>query len=217
MSTHKENIQKLVREDRFQQGFDYVENLLDDHEGRIVANMNADMAKSTYDTNDDGGVGDSDKLEGQTLAQVRDHAPKSHAHLQSEISDFSRRLVVPFLCPASKVPWVNQPLALTEPLELLRNVVDLTDFSEARLVVNVVDPGAGNAVLAVQGSVNLVDWVFLDGSSGPSVSVSSGGLKYSAWVDIPEAYRREGALRLVGSGGDGAADPSFGLIALHLK
>jgi hypothetical protein len=37
-----------------------------------------DMDKATYDTNDDGVVEDSDKLEASTKAQVQDHTPKVH-------------------------------------------------------------------------------------------------------------------------------------------
>ena len=37
-----------------------------------------DMLKSVYDTDDDGVVGDSEKLEGSTKAQVQDHNPKAH-------------------------------------------------------------------------------------------------------------------------------------------
>jgi len=37
-----------------------------------------DMLKSVYDTNDNGVVDNSEKLEGSTKAQVQDHAPKAH-------------------------------------------------------------------------------------------------------------------------------------------
>jgi len=37
-----------------------------------------DMLKSVYDTNANGIVDNSEKLEGKTLAEVRDHAPKAH-------------------------------------------------------------------------------------------------------------------------------------------
>lgn len=37
-----------------------------------------DMLKSVYDTDDDGRVNDAAKLAGYTLAQVRDHAPRTH-------------------------------------------------------------------------------------------------------------------------------------------
>jgi hypothetical protein len=39
-----------------------------------------DMTKAVYDPNDDGRVVDSDKLQGQTLAQVQDHTPKAHGN-----------------------------------------------------------------------------------------------------------------------------------------
>jgi len=37
-----------------------------------------DMLKSVYDTDDDGVVDDSEKLEGSSKAQVRDHTPQAH-------------------------------------------------------------------------------------------------------------------------------------------
>ena len=37
-----------------------------------------DMLKSVYDTDDDGVVDDSEKLEGSSKAQVQDHSPKAH-------------------------------------------------------------------------------------------------------------------------------------------
>jgi len=46
-----------------------------------------DMAKAVYDTDDDGLVDDSDKLEGSSKAQVQDHVPKSHTHTEAQITD----------------------------------------------------------------------------------------------------------------------------------
>lgn len=46
-----------------------------------------DMLKSVYDSNKDGVVDDSKKLEGETLAQVQDHTPKSHTHTEAQITD----------------------------------------------------------------------------------------------------------------------------------
>lgn len=49
-----------------------------------------DMIKTTYDTNDDGvvdGADDSALLDGNTLAQVRNHSPISHNHTESDITD----------------------------------------------------------------------------------------------------------------------------------
>ena len=49
-----------------------------------------DMYKSTYDTDDDGVVDNSKKLEGSTKAEVQDHAPKAHTHPCSELTDHTK-------------------------------------------------------------------------------------------------------------------------------
>ena len=46
-----------------------------------------DMKKSDYDTNDDGVVDNSEKLEGSTKSEVQDHEPKDHDHLEEDITD----------------------------------------------------------------------------------------------------------------------------------
>jgi len=47
--------------------------------GSSVQGAVGDMLKSVYDTNDDGTVNNSDKLEGLTVTQVRTHSPASHS------------------------------------------------------------------------------------------------------------------------------------------
>ena len=46
-----------------------------------------DMLKSVYDTGDNGIVDNSEKLEGSTKAQVQDHTPKAHTHVELDITD----------------------------------------------------------------------------------------------------------------------------------
>lgn len=46
-----------------------------------------DMKKEVYDTNEDGIVDNSEKLEGSTKSEVQDHEPKEHTHTESEITD----------------------------------------------------------------------------------------------------------------------------------
>ena len=46
-----------------------------------------DMKKSDYDSDGDGVVDNSEKLEASTKAQVQDHTPKSHTHTEAQISD----------------------------------------------------------------------------------------------------------------------------------
>ena len=46
-----------------------------------------DMKKSVYDTDDDDTVDDSEKLGGSTKAEVQDHTPKSHTHVEANVTD----------------------------------------------------------------------------------------------------------------------------------
>lgn len=46
-----------------------------------------DMFKSVYDTDDDDTVDDSSKLQGKHTSEVQDHAPKSHTHVEADVTD----------------------------------------------------------------------------------------------------------------------------------
>lgn len=52
-----------------------------------IRGAKGDMLKSIYDTDKDGSVDNSQKLEQETKSQVQDHTPKSHTHEESQISD----------------------------------------------------------------------------------------------------------------------------------
>ncbi len=91
----------------------------------------------------------------------------------------------------------------------------------ARLVVDVVVVGSLASVLAVQywdGGV----WRYLDNVSGPVVTVGSvlafngAAINIGSWATLaPGARAADRVLRLVGSGGDGVANPSFGTVFLQ--
>jgi len=49
-----------------------------------------DMTKAVYDTNDDGIVDNSEKLEGSTKAEVQNHAPQAHTHPCSDLTDHDK-------------------------------------------------------------------------------------------------------------------------------
>ena len=49
-------------------------------DGQWVEALSGDMEKSTYDTDNDGIIDNSEKLEGSTKAQVQDHTPKAHGN-----------------------------------------------------------------------------------------------------------------------------------------
>lgn len=126
---------------------------------------------------------------------------------------------ITFLAQGSAFRWRNQPTDMTEfaGYTIHRTQVDLSDYTEARLTVLVATAnttqGAG---ILVQYSTDQSDWDYLDGDSGPGVSITSTGLKASKWVKLTQGARQDVCIRIVGiKGGD--RSPSFGLITLQLK
>ena len=53
----------------------------------VAGSGTGDMTKAVYDTNNDGVVDNSEKLEASTKVQVQDHAPKSHTHVEADVTD----------------------------------------------------------------------------------------------------------------------------------
>jgi hypothetical protein len=94
---------------------------------------------------------------------------------------------------------------------------DLTAAAQVRLLCNVVQAGAATAAIRVQYSTDQSSWNYLDGTAGPSVSVSTTGLKVSPWVGPAAAAKADVFIRAVGINGDGTADPSLGNILLQVK
>jgi hypothetical protein len=115
--------------------------------------------------------------------------------------------------------WTNQPAALTELFGATasRLKADLTAAAQVRLVCNVVTAGGASAAIRIQYSTDQSSWNYLDGSSGPSVSVSSTGVKVSAWTSPAAGAKADVFIRAVGINGDNTADPSFSNILLQVK
>jgi hypothetical protein len=116
--------------------------------------------------------------------------------------------------------WTNQPAAQTELFGTIgpsRVKADLTAAAEVRLLCNVVQGGAAAAAIRVQYSSDQSSWSYLDGTAGPSVSVSTTGLKVSSWVSPAAGAKSDVFIRAVGINGDGTADPSFSSILLQVR
>ncbi len=129
--------------------------------------------------------------------------------------------VITFLAQGATYTWTNQPAAVTEfgglP-ERFRTRIDLSNVNQARLtVVRAGGTATATATIAVQYSTDLTNWFYLDGTSGPSVNISTVGLQVSPWVNIASGAKGDVYLRIVGSGGNGVADPQFGLITVQFR
>ena len=78
--------------------------------------------------------------------------------------------------------------------------------------------GAAAAVIGVQFSTdNGVTWSFLDGGTGPNVSIAATGLIASAWTTLTANAKADVRLRFGGQGGNGSTSPQFGLVMLEVR
>lgn len=111
---------------------------------------------------------------------------------------------------AQPLVWTNMPLALTAAAGTLAKL-PLYNARFARLTVNVTVTGSTNAVLIAQVSTDGVSY-----TSGPQVSVFGTGLKVSSLVAISPQFQTDCFFRMAGSGGDGVADPAFGMITVQI-
>lgn len=106
------------------------------------------------------------------------------------------------------------PLAATE---LFGNVhrrakKDFTDVDKVRLVARVSTAGVAAAVIQAQYSTDESAWSNLTTNT---IGLNTTGTKATAWESIPVGARGDVFVRVIGSGGDGAADPILGNVYLE--
>lgn len=125
---------------------------------------------------------------------------------------------------ATSTVWTNMEAATLEfvgtaasPAIGHRVLANLVGKSSARLYARVSVPGASGAKIWVQYSTDEVTWVDLDTTGGATVTLNPNGNKTTSAFTIDPAARRLVYMRIVGSGGDGVADPSFGQIQLEVE
>lgn len=111
---------------------------------------------------------------------------------------------------AGLLTWTNMPLALTAATGT-QTKLPLFEASFARLTVHVTTAGTAAAVLIAQVSTDGVTY-----TNGPQVAVNTTGLKVSTLVSIPSQFQTDCFFRMAGSGGDGVADPAFGMITVQI-
>lgn len=141
----------------------------------------------------------------------------------------------PSVYPAALIPtqytivaqqaWTNKALALQEFLNTnqRRLSVDMTNATQFRIIAGVTVQGVAASVTGVQYSDDGgTTWRGLDnGTSGviSTVTISDfgTGTKVSAWTNLATGAKADRLIRVVGSGGDGTADPAFSNICIQLK
>jgi hypothetical protein len=116
---------------------------------------------------------------------------------------------------APGIIWTNMPLLPTTWLHQTSGtltgdatfIVDLTEYKEFRFFFSKQVAGAAPSNLVIQYSFDNSTW-----QTTPLVTLAVGtgtGVRDSNWTSIPEVARTFIYIRLVGTGGNGTADPRF--------
>jgi hypothetical protein len=108
------------------------------------------------------------------------------------------------------------PAALTEFRAVLntRTKLDLASANQSRLTVRQAVAAYAGAQLKVQYSSDEATWYDL---CAVALSTVANVTLAGTWTDVPGGAKGDVCIRVAGIGGDGAADPSFGLITLQVK
>jgi hypothetical protein len=115
----------------------------------------------------------------------------------------------------------NMPAALTEGIPAIRTQFDFTEFTQVRLLGNCTTAGASGSNLRIQYSTDSgSSWNYFDSTganSGPSITLTTTGVKDSGWITIDAGAKADVLMRFVSINGDGAADPVVAHIVLYAR
>jgi len=133
---------------------------------------------------------------------------------------------VEIMSPAVEAIWASQPLLDTELFGVTVHRVwqDVTNFTEVRLCGNVGTVAAfAGATLYAEYSIlgTFADNVLIDSAlgTGCAIPINVSGNFASAWAVLDPLAIAAGdvAVRVMGVGGNGAVDPTFGNITLEFR
>lgn len=134
------------------------------------------------------------------------------------------QLVVTLVADSAAAAWANMPAAATLFAASHRHVTkaDLSNYSEVRLVVNKqATLGAASAILELRYAAVFGTAAASYSSIGTSavqvaINVQNSALE-SAWIPLVAGAKGDVFLAIVGSGGDGVLDPTFGNISAQFR
>lgn len=122
---------------------------------------------------------------------------------------------------ATDMPAATQELGNTTRY---RTKLDLTHFSEFRVTARVMTAGVAGGRLGVHYSTDESTWVWLDGTASASAPAagyvgmaSALATEVSAWTSLASGAKADVFIRPATNGGDGVADPAFGLVTVQVR
>jgi hypothetical protein len=121
---------------------------------------------------------------------------------------------IPLVFLARFYTWTNQPAGLTQFPEDPRYIVNLTNAVQVAFACRIITAGASGSVLYLQYSTDDTSFNTLTSNQ---CSMTATGTKLTTFENVPAGAKGVVYLRVVGSGGDGAADPVFNGLAMWIK
>jgi hypothetical protein len=99
-----------------------------------------------------------------------------------------------------------------------RTKLDLTYAKQVRIIVRTSNPAAASgATIAFQYSTDDRTYTYMDGNSGPAVTVDvANSTRVSSWVKLTSGAKADVFIRLVGHSGDGTTSITLGTIELQV-
>lgn len=120
--------------------------------------------------------------------------------------------------------WTNMGAAANELFNLAspshRKYIDLSGQSEANFTIYLHVAGATGSIVYLEYTTDLTGatgWTALGGLGVFNLSLTSTGWVSSGWVSIAAGAKAPVLLRVMGSGGNGTADPQFLSIAAQFR
>lgn len=122
----------------------------------------------------------------------------------------------------SNYTWSNMPAALNFwRQEASAYKVDLTNFTQARLVVHTTSGALAGSKLILRYKTTSYSATATDysdiGTSEVSTTLTTAGVIDSGWVDLAAGAKADVFVALLGQDGDGAADPVFRYMTIQFK
>lgn len=128
-----------------------------------------------------------------------------------------------FVPTTSRYTWSNQPSAETALLGSgmegpSTRLFDTTDYSYIKLVAQIfaLSGSANTPKIYLKYSEDNVTYTTIGSGTGSDViSLATTGHAETGWIALP--FKGNGYWRVVGSGGDGSADPQLGYVSMRFK
>jgi hypothetical protein len=120
--------------------------------------------------------------------------------------------------------WSNMPSAISfyDGSNAFITAAELTNFTQVRLLINKLGTaGAAGSIIILRYNTSYTQnanlWSTI-GTTSVQLSVSNTNqFLETAWIDLVAGAKADVFIALMGSGGDGAADPVFGMITAEFR